>query len=193
MSPSEQIDALLARIRKGDRTAFDSLLPLIFPELHRIAERYFQRERRDHTLQPTALVNEVYLRLVNQRLADCRDRAQFLGVAAFLMRRILVNHARGRQTAKRGIGQHPVTLEDSMLVAEQKAEELLSIDQALVRLAELDASQARVVEMRFFGGMSFEEIAEVLDISVPTVKRRWASARAWLRRELAAATRAEHG
>ncbi len=152
MASLEEIDALLARIRQGDRTAVDSLLPLLFPELHRIAERYFRRERRDHTLQPTALVNEVYLRLVNQRLADCQDRAQFLGVAAFLMRRILVNHARGRQTAKRG--------------------------------AELDNAQARVVEMHFFGGMSFDEIADVLGISVPTVKRRWASARAWLNREL---------
>ena len=184
MASLEEIDALLARIRQGDRTAVDSLLPLLFPELHRIAERYFRRERRDHTLQPTALVNEVYLRLVNQRLADCQDRAQFLGVAAFLMRRILVNHARGRQTAKRGIGQHPVTLDDSMLVAEQRADELLFIDQALIRLAELDNAQARVVEMHFFGGMSFDEIADVLGISVPTVKRRWASARAWLNREL---------
>jgi len=192
MPSPEEVDVLLQRIRDGDKAAFDGLLPLIFPDLHRIAECYFRRERRDHTLQPTALVNEVYLRLVNQRLADCRDRAQFLGVAAFLMRRILVNHARGRSAAKRGIGRQPVTLDDSMQVTEQRADELLAIDQALARLAELDATQSRVVEMHFFGGMSFDEIAEVLATSVPTVKRRWTSARAWLNRELTGKSRAEH-
>ncbi len=191
MASSAEIDVLLGRIRQGDRTAFDDLLPLVYAELHRIAERYFQRERREHTLQPTALVHEAYLRMVNQRLSDCQDRAQFLGVAAFLMRRILVNHARGRQSAKRGNSPRPVALEDVMAVTEQRADEVLAIDQALGRLAELDAEQARLVEMHFFGGMNFDEIAEALNISVPTAKRRWASARAWLSRELGSAARAE--
>jgi len=186
MASSEEIDVLLGRIRQGDKSAFDDLLPLVYAELHRIADAYFRRERREHTLQPTALVHEAYLRLVNQRLTDCRDRAQFLGVAAFLMRRILVNHARGRQSAKRGNSARPVSLDNVMAVTEQRSDDVLAIDQALARLAELDAGQARLVEMHFFGGMSFDEIAEVLGISVPTVKRHWASARAWLSRELGA-------
>jgi RNA polymerase sigma factor (TIGR02999 family) len=190
MASSEEIDALLGRIRRGDKAAFDDLLPLVYAELHRIADGYFRRERREHTLQPTALVHEAYLRLVNQRLTDCQDRAQFLGVAAFLMRRILVNHARDRQTAKRGNSARPVTLDDAMVVTEQRSDDVLAIDQALARLAELDAEQARLVEMHFFGGMTFDEIAEVLAISVPTVKRRWASARAWLSRELGGPARA---
>src|SRR5438045_3088513 len=111
MASSQEIEILLGRIRAGDKAAFADLLPLVYEELHRIAERYFRRERREHTLQPTALVHEAYLRLVNQRLEDCHDRAQFLGVAAFLMRRILVNHARGHQSAKRGHGPLPVTLD----------------------------------------------------------------------------------
>jgi RNA polymerase sigma factor (TIGR02999 family) len=190
MASSPEIDVLLGRIRTGDKTAFDDLLPLVYPELHRIAEHYFRRERREHTLQPTALVHEAYLRLVNQRLEDCQDRAQFLGVAAFLMRRILVNHARGSHSAKRGNGPLPVTLDDAMAITEQRADDVLAIDQALARLADLDAEQARVVEMHFFGGMTFEEIAEALGISVPTVKRRWTSARAWLSRELGGKARA---
>ena len=191
MSSPEGIDILLARIRRGDKAAFDDLLPLVYPELHRIADRYFRRERREHTLQPTALVHEAYLRLVNQRFADCQDRAQFLGVAAFLMRRILVNHARGRQADKRGNSPRPVSLDDVMAVTEQRADEVLAIDQALSRLAELDADQARLVEMHFFGGMNFDEIADLLGISVPTVKRRWASARAWLSHELGSTRQAE--
>src|SRR5271165_6015544 len=157
MASSEEIDVLLGRIRQGDKSAFDDLLPLVYAELHRIADAYFRRERREHTLQPTALVHEAYLRLVNQRLTDCRDRAQFLGVAAFLMRRILVNHARGRQSAKRGNSARPVSLDNVMAVTEQRSDDVLAIDQALARLAELDAGQARLVEMHFFGGMSFDE------------------------------------
>jgi RNA polymerase sigma factor (TIGR02999 family) len=193
MAPPEDIETLLGRIRGGDKAAFDDLLPLVYPELHRIAERYFRRERRDHTLQPTALVNEAYLRLANQRLADCRDRAHFLGVAAFLMRRILVSHARGHQSAKRGNNAEPITLDDAMAAVEQRAEEVLAINEALSRLAELDERQARLVEMHFFGGMTFEEIADVLGISVPTVKRHWASARAWLSRELGGVAPKEGG
>jgi RNA polymerase sigma-70 factor, ECF subfamily len=180
MASAEPITRLLGRIREGDRAAFDDLMPLIYPELHRIAERYFRGERPDHTLQPTALVNETYLRLVNQRLADCADRVQFLRVAALLMRRILVNHARDRHAAKRGNAPQRIPLESALLATEERAEELLAIDQALTRLAELDSEQAQIVEMHFFGGMSFEEIAEALEISIATAKRRWASARAWL-------------
>jgi RNA polymerase sigma factor (TIGR02999 family) len=193
MASSVEIGTLLGRIRGGDKAAFDDLLPLVYPELHRIAERYFLRERRDHTLQPTALVNEAYLRLVNQRLADCRDRAHFLGVAAFLMRRILVNHARGHQSLKRGNSQVPITLDDAMAAVEHRAEEVLAIHEALSRLAELDPEQARLVEMHFFGGMTFEEIADVLVISVPTAKRHWASARAWLSWELGVAPPKKRG
>jgi RNA polymerase sigma-70 factor, ECF subfamily len=184
MASSQEIDPLLRQLRAGDKAAFDRLLPLVYPELHRIAKRYFRRERLGHTLQTTALVHEAYLRLVNQRLADCEDQAHFLGVAAFLMRRILVNHARGRQSAKRGSDPVPVTLDEAIAVAEQRADEVLAVDQALTRLAGLDAEQARLVEMHFFGGMGFDEIAVALGVSVPTAKRRWASARAWLSREL---------
>jgi RNA polymerase sigma-70 factor (ECF subfamily) len=189
MPAPEPITDLLGRIRQGDKTAFDELMPLVYPELHRIAERYFRRERRDHTLQPTALVNETYLRLVNQQLGDCQNRIQFLGVAALLMRRILVNHARDRQTAKRGNSPLKISLDDAMLASEERADELLAIDEALRRLAELDAAQAQLVEMHFFGGMSFEEAAEALGISPITAKRRWASARAWLITQLAGADR----
>jgi len=191
MASSQEIDLLLGRIRTGDKAAFNALLPLVYTELHRIAGRYFRRERREHTLQTTALVHEAYLRLVNQRLEDCQDKAQFLGVAAFLMRRILVNHARGRQSAKRGNSPAPVTLDDAMAVTEQRADDVLAVDQALTRLAGLDAEQARLVEMHFFGGMGFDEIAVVLGISVPTAKRRWASARAWLSRELGGISQAQ--
>jgi RNA polymerase sigma-70 factor (ECF subfamily) len=189
MPAPEPITELLGRIRQGDKTAFDELMPLVYPELHRIAERYFRRERRDHTLQPTALVNETYLRLVNQNLGDCHNRIQFLSVAALLMRRILVNHARDRQTAKRGNSPLKISLDDAMLASEERADELLAIDEALRRLAELDAAQAQLVEMHFFGGMSFEEAAEGLGISPITAKRRWASARAWLITQLAGADR----
>jgi RNA polymerase sigma-70 factor, ECF subfamily len=180
MGSVSPITKLLGRIREGDRAAFDDLMPLVYPELHRIAERYFRAERPDHTLQPTALVNETYLRLMNQRLAECENRVQFLRVASLLMRRILVNYARDRGAAKRGHAPLRVSLQESLLSSEDRADELLSIDEALSRLAELDAEQASLVEMHFFGGMSFEEIAEALNISIATVKRRWTSARAWL-------------
>src|SRR5215469_16578747 len=176
----EPVTHLLGRIRQGDRYAYEELMPLVYAEMHRLAEMYFRTERRDHTLQPTALVNETYLRLVNQRLADCEDRVQFLRVAALLMRRILVNHARDRQATKRGNAPQKVSLEDAILSNDERADELLVVDQALTRLSQLDSRQAELVEMHFFGGMSFEEIAEALDMSLATVKRRWGSARAWL-------------
>jgi RNA polymerase sigma-70 factor (ECF subfamily) len=180
MDSSQDIPRLLGEIKRGNKAAVDQLLPLVYPELHRIAANYFRRERPDHTLQPTALVNEAYLKLVDQRLAGLDDKLQFLGVAAILMRRILLKHARTRHAAKRGNAAQAVPLEDAMMVCEQRAEELIAIDEALSRLAELDPEQGRLVELRFFGGLSFEEAAEVLGLSLATVKRRWASARAWL-------------
>jgi RNA polymerase sigma factor (TIGR02999 family) len=185
MPTPELIAGLLLRVRQGDRAAFSELMPLVYPELHRIAEGYFRHERRDHTLQPTALVNETYLRLVNQNLADCTDRVQFLAVAALLMRRILVNHARARRTAKRGNNPFKISLDTVMLGSEERVDEVLAIDEALSRLTELDPEQAQLVEMHFFGGMTFEDIAEALGISLMTARRRWTSARAWLLTQLA--------
>ena len=185
MDSTGDIPRLLGEIKQGNKAAVDELLPLVYPELHRIAANYFRRERRDHTLQPTALVNEAYLKLVDQRLAGLDDKLQFLGVAAILMRRILLKHARSRGAAKRGSAPQAVPLDDAMMVCEQRAEELIAIDEALSRLAALDAEQARLVELRFFGGLSFEEVSEVLGLSLATVKRRWASARAWLGTQVA--------
>jgi RNA polymerase sigma-70 factor (ECF subfamily) len=180
MESTRDIPRLLGEIRNGNKAAVDQLLPLVYPELHRIAANYFRRERPDHTLQPTALVNEAYLRLVDQRLAGLDDKLQFLGVAAILMRRILLKHARSRSAAKRGNAAQAVPLEDAMVACEQRADELIAIDEALSRLAALDPEQAHLVELRFFGGLSFEEAAQVTGLSLATVKRRWASARAWL-------------
>ncbi len=151
-----------------DKAALDALLPAVYEELHALAGRYLRHERPDHTLQPTALVHEAYIRLSEQRQVDWRDRSQFFGVAAQMMRRILVNYAESRNTAKRGGQFARVTL-----------------DEALTALAALDARQARVVELRFFAGLSIEETGEVLDISPATVKREWTMAKAWLRRALA--------
>ncbi len=180
METSHEIKRLLGEVKQGKKAAVDELLPLIYPELHRIAANYFRRERRDHTLQPTALVNEAYMKLVDQRFAAWDDKLQFLAVAAILMRRILLKHARSRHAAKRGSAAQAVPLDDAMLFVEQRAEEMIAIDEALSRLAVLDHEQARLIELRFFGGLSFEESAAVLGLSLATVKRRWASARAWL-------------
>jgi RNA polymerase sigma factor (TIGR02999 family) len=164
----------------GDRQALDQMLPLVYEELHRLAALYLSRERPDHTLQPTALVHEAYLRLVNQREVDWRNRAQFLGVAAGMMRRILVNHARDRAASKRGGGREQVSL--SLVDAPSGGQdiELIALEDALEGLAVLDQRKARVVELRFYGGLSMEEVAEVLEVSRATVEREWSFARAWL-------------
>lgn len=164
----------------GDRQALDRMVPLVYDELHGLAARYLGGERPDHTLQPTALVHEAYLRLVNQRQVDWRNRAQFLGVAASIMRRVLVNHARHRAAAKRGGGKEHVSL--SLVEAPSGGAdiELVALEEALRRLEELDSRKARVVELRFFGGLTMEEVAEVLEISRATVEREWSFARAWL-------------
>jgi RNA polymerase sigma factor (TIGR02999 family) len=171
---------LLLAWNAGDRKALDRMLPLVYDELHRLAARYLSRERPDHTLQPTALVLEAYLRLVNQREVDWRNRAQFIGVAAGMMRRILVNHARDRAAAKRGGGAVPVSLSLIESPSGGSDMELIALEGALSRLEQLDPRRSRVVELKFFGGLGNEEIAEVLQVSRATVNRDWTFARAWL-------------
>jgi RNA polymerase sigma factor (TIGR02999 family) len=181
---SDSVTRLLVDVRLGRRDALDRLLPLVHDELHRIAAGYMRRERADHTLQPTALVNEAYLRLVDQRDVEWRDRAHFLGVAAQLMRMILVDHARARRAAKRAGGAERVPLDETVLVGGERDIDLLALDEALGRLAAFDAGLCRVVELRYFGGLTTRETAEVLGVSPATVEREWATARGWLRREL---------
>jgi RNA polymerase sigma factor (TIGR02999 family) len=156
------------------------MLPVVYQELHRLASRYMSQEPTGHTLQPTALVHEAYLRLIDQRRVDWRNRAQFLGLAANMMRRILVNHARDRSAHKRGGGAQPVSLSMVESPSGRPDVELIGLEEALERLAGHDPRKARVVELKFFGGLTIEEIAEVLQVSVATVEREWAFARAWL-------------
>ncbi len=179
----DSVTRLLADVRLGRREAVDRLLPVVHDELHRIAARYMRGERADHTLQPTALVNEAYLRLVDQRDIEWRDRAHFLGVAAQLMRLILVDHARARRAAKRAGGER-VPLEEMMVVVDERDVDLVALDEALERLAAMDPRLGRVVELRYFGGLTTRETAEVLGVGTATVEREWATARGWLRREL---------
>jgi RNA polymerase sigma factor (TIGR02999 family) len=180
------VTQLLVAWGNGNAAAGDELLAAVYAELHSQAARAMRREAVDHTLQPTALVHEAYLRLIDQRRVQWKNRAQFFGVAAQLMRRILVDHARGRDAAKRGGGVATITLEDVDAAADQASDviDVLALHDAIERLAVLDPDQARVIELRYFGGMSIEETAEVLEVSTATVKREWAVARAWLKREL---------
>lgn len=182
------ITGLLLAWGRGDRSAADRLVPAVYAELHRQAERAMRREGEAHTLQVTALVHESYLRLVDQRQVEWRNRAHFFAIASTVMRRILVDHARARLASKRGGGAAPITLggvADAAAQADDADEvELLALHDALQRLGELDAEQARLVELRYFGGLTIEETAEALGVSPATVKREWAVARAWLRREL---------
>jgi RNA polymerase sigma factor (TIGR02999 family) len=164
--------------------AEDALFPLVYDELRRIASLHLQRERACHTLQPTALVHEAYLRLIDQTRVTWQNRSHFFGVAATMMRRILINHARGRATEKRGGVQHRLSLEDADVPVEQCAADLLALDEALERLADLDGRKSRVVELLYFGGLQVKEVAEVLKVSEKTVKRDWDMARSWLYREL---------
>jgi RNA polymerase sigma factor (TIGR02999 family) len=188
MSPAPgEVTQLLSEYRGGRREALDQLLPIVYGELRVMAARYLRGERGDHTLQPTALVHEAYVRLVDQRDVDWQNRAHFFGVAAQIMRRLLVDHARASQRRKRGGGQLKVPLEEAGDVAGAAGGnevDLLALDDALERLAALSPQQGRVVELRYFGGLSIEETAEVLGVSTMTVKRGWAMARAWLHREL---------
>lgn len=178
----DEITRLLHAWRDGDTVAGDRLMTLVYDELHRLARRYMRRERRGHTLQTTAIINEAYLRLMGQSV-DWRSRAQFFGLAAQFMRRILVDHARSRQAAKRRCVA-TVSLDEAWVYAPERAPALIALDDALERLAELDPRKARVVELRYFGGLSAEETADVLAVSAVTVLRDWSFAKAWLRREL---------
>ena len=184
MASSQDVTALLACWSRGDSTALDRLLPLVYAELRQIAARQLRKERASHTLQPTALVHEVYLRIVDQRQVDWQNRAHFFGVAAQVVRRILVDHARRHRAAKRGEGIQYVPLDDAREVAAPSELPVLAIDHALDRLAQIDQALARIVELRAFGGLTIEEAAHVLDVSPSTAKREWRTARAWLAREL---------
>jgi RNA polymerase sigma factor (TIGR02999 family) len=180
----KDVTRLLSELSGGNEQALAELMPLVYAELRRLASYYLRRERGNHTLQPTALVHEAYLRLVDQRGAHWENRNQFVRVASELMRRVLVDYSRGHHAAKRGGNVAKVFLQEGVVAGKGRAAELLALDDALNRLAELDAQQARLVELRFFGGLSIEESAAVLGTSPATVKRHWNVAKAWLAREL---------
>lgn len=184
MEPRSQVTQILGDWNRGDKDAADRLFPLVYEELKRIAARYFGRERKDHTLQPTALVHEAFLRLVDQTRVKWESRAHFMAVAATMMRRILVDYARAHEAQRRGGEWQRVLLEDALIYTDGPVIDYLALETALVALAHLDARQARIVEMRFFGGMTVDEIAELEHVSAPTVKRYWSSAKAFLQREL---------
>lgn len=185
MQSPEGITQLLLLWNSGDQTALDKLMPLVQSELRRLAGNYLRRERPGHTLQPTALVNEAYLRLVDQRKAKWQNRAQFYGIAAQLMRRILVDYARQRKAAKRGgSDQKRLSITSAREVSDKPDLDLLALHEALEELAEVDPQQSRIVELKFFGGLSIEETAEVMKLGHATVERDWKMARAWLRRKL---------
>jgi RNA polymerase sigma factor (TIGR02999 family) len=187
MEPPEGITQLLVDWGKGDQAALDRLMPLVYSELRRLATNYLRRERMGHTLQPTALVNEAYLKLVGQKNAKWQNRAHFFAISAQLMRRILVDHARRHQADKRGgTDQQRLSITSAQELVAQQEVDLLALNEALDELSEMDAQQGRIVELKFFGGLSIDETAEVVGISHATVEREWKSARAWLRRRLEA-------
>ncbi len=179
-----RITQLLGEVREGKPGSTDELIPLLYDELRRLAACYLRRERAGHTLQPTALVNEAYLRLVEQSDPPWNGRAHFLGIAARAMRQVLVDHARRKGAQRRGGARPQLTLDEAIVYSNEQPGDLLAVDELLNRLAEFDPQQARVVELRIFGGLTIEETAEALDISPATVKRDWAMAKAWLTREI---------
>ncbi len=178
------ITQLLAEWSDGNQSALDELYPLVYDELHRLARRYMSRERKGHTLQTTALINEAYVRLVGQRNVHWANRSHFFAISAQIMRRILIDHARSHAYAKRGGGAQQISLDEAATVVSGKASELLRLDEALKSLAEMDPRRSHVVELRYFGGLSNEEIAGVLKVSENTVTRDWNMARAWLHQQL---------
>ena len=184
MDTAPDVTQLLLAWSDGNRDALDELTPLIYRELKKLAESYLRRERVGHTLQPTALAHEAYIKLIDQQNVRWQNRAHFFGIAAQAMRRILVDHARARLAGKRGSGAAVVALDEAVDVSDQRADQLIALDEALKSLAELDPDKSRVVELKYFGGMTLEEIAEVLGISRATVIREWRMAKAWLYGEL---------
>ena len=180
MPAPQDLTRLLADWRNGDKTALDQMTPILYEELRRLARYFLASERSNHTLQATALVHEAYLRLIDQRSVDWRNRAHFLGVAANMMRRILINHAEARNAAKRNGGAEALALEDALGVFTDPRIDMLELNRSLERLTSLDPQQGRVVELRYFGGLSIDETAEVLGISAATVKREWSTAKVWL-------------
>jgi RNA polymerase sigma factor (TIGR02999 family) len=185
-----EVTRLLGEIGRGKRQAVNDLLPLVYDELHRLARAYFRRERGEHTLQPTALVHEAYIRLVDQR-SPLANRGHFMAVAATQMRRVLLDYARQHRAARRGGDDQKVMIEDTMLISEQQPVDIILLNTALDKLAALDQRQAQLVELRFFGGLSVEETAEAMEVSPATIKRSWSSARAFLHREITGALPAE--
>ena len=177
---AHEVTQLLVDWSNGNQAALDKLMPLVDRELHRLAHHYMRRENAGHTLQTTALVNEAYLRLVDQKHVQWKNRAHFFALSAQLMRRILVDHARKRRYQKRGGGAEKITLDEAVLVSRERGADLVALDAALGRLAELDERKSKIVELRFFGGLSVEETAEALHISAVTVMRDWSTAKAWL-------------
>jgi RNA polymerase sigma factor (TIGR02999 family) len=180
---------LLVEWGNGDRQALEKLTPLVYQELKRLAARYLRRERQEHTLQSTALVHEAWLRLIDQNHVHWQNRAQFFGIAAEMIRRILIDHARNRRAAKRGDGAIKLSLDDALATPDRRDFDLVALDDALGDLSKLDPKQGKLVELRFFAGLSIEESAEVLGVSPATVKREWAVAKAWLYRELSERSR----
>jgi RNA polymerase sigma-70 factor, ECF subfamily len=182
-SVSPDVTSLLKRLAGGHQDAASELIPVIYRELHSLAARHLRHERPDHTLQPTALVNEAYIKLVAQR-NDWHNRAHFFAVASNLMRRILVDYARRNLRAKRGGGNAKLSLDKVLLVAPDRPDRMLALDESLTRLEKLDARQARIIELRYFGGLTVDEVAQILDLSPTSVRREWTSAKAWLYGEL---------
>src|ERR1041384_4288545 len=181
---THDVTQLLIDWSNGDKRALDQLLPIVDQELRRLAHHYMRGERKGHTLQTTALVNEAFVRLANRKKMQWQNRAHFFGIAAQLMRTILVDHARSHACAKRGGAAGKLELDEALVVSQQKAAEVIALDDALQQLALLDPQQSRIVELRFFGGLTVEEAAEVLHVSPATIKREWSTAKAWLYREL---------
>lgn len=185
MENTHDVTQLLLKWSQGDKAAMEELLPMVYRELQKIAHRYLNKERGDHTLQTTALVHEAYLKLIDQTRVQWQNRAHFFGIAAQAMRRILVDNARQRLADKRGAGAEKISIDDKEIdISDEKASNLIELDFALKKLAELDPNKSRLVELRYFGGLSLEETAEVLGVSRPTVIRQWRLAKAWLYKEI---------
>lgn len=182
----DEVTQLLLKWSKGDNAAFDELIPVVYTELKKLARRYMGKERLDHTLQTSALINEAYLRLVNQQSTQWQDRNHFFAVAARIMRHILIDHARSYRYAKRGRGAEKVPLDEASNISIQRAEELLALDEALNGLSAVDPRKSEIIELRFFGGLTVEETAEVMSLSPVTVMREWRAAKAWLHQDLTA-------